>query len=57
MSLEGQTLLPGESSGSSGITTDDEESGGCAATACCNPRSTCHRFIAGLLMCFLGFGM
>lgn len=28
---------------------------GCAA-CCCNPTSSCHRFIALILMCFVGFG-
>lgn len=29
---------------------------GCAATACCNPTSFLHRFIALILMCLVGFG-
>lgn len=29
---------------------------GCAATACCNPSHTLHRFIALIFMCLLGFG-
>lgn len=29
---------------------------GCAGSACCNPSSTCHRFIALILMCLVGFG-
>lgn len=29
---------------------------GCASTACCNPSSTLHRFIALIFMCLLGFG-
>lgn len=36
---------------------DDELDGatGCS-TFCCNPSSTCHRFIALILMCLVGFG-
>lgn len=36
---------------------DDELDGssGCGAV-CCNPASTCHRFIALMLMCLVGFG-
>lgn len=36
---------------------DDELDGsnGCAA-GCCNPSSGCHRFIALILMCLVGFG-
>lgn len=33
----------------------DAASSGCGAV-CCNPASTCHRFIALLLMCLVGFG-
>lgn len=29
---------------------------GCGASACCNPSSTLHRFIALIFMCLLGFG-
>lgn len=29
---------------------------GCAATACCNPTASLHRFIALIFMCLLGFG-
>lgn len=37
---------------------DDEldAASGCG-TMCCNPSSTCHRFIALILMCLVGFGM
>uniref|UniRef100_A0A1L8DE70 Lysosomal dipeptide transporter MFSD1 n=2 Tax=Nyssomyia neivai TaxID=330878 RepID=A0A1L8DE70_9DIPT len=34
----------------------DEELTGCAASPCCNPSHTCHRFIALIFMCLLGFG-
>lgn len=40
-------------------TKDDElmeELTGCAATACCNPTSGLHRFIALIFMCLVGFG-
>lgn len=40
--------------------TDDnelmEELHGCAATACCNPSASLHRFIALIFMCLVGFG-
>lgn len=40
--------------------TDDnelmEELDGCAATACCNPSASLHRFIALIFMCLVGFG-
>lgn len=37
--------------------TDDELDGavGCGAI-CCSPTSRCHRFIALILMCLVGFG-
>lgn len=34
----------------------DEQLTGCGATSCCNPSSTCHRFLALILMCLVGFG-
>ncbi|XP_055371867.1 major facilitator superfamily domain-containing protein 1 [Condylostylus longicornis] len=34
----------------------DPELTGCGATACCNPFSKVHRFIALIFMCLLGFG-
>lgn len=39
---------------------DDElgrQVSGCGASACCNPSSMLHRFIALILMCLVGFGM
>jgi hypothetical protein len=33
-----------------------EELTGCAATACCNPSASLHRFIALIFMCLVGFG-
>lgn len=37
--------------------TDDELNVGTGCgTACCNPASKCHRFIALILMCLVGFG-
>lgn len=35
----------------------DEHPTGCGASACCNPRSSVHRFIALVFMCLVGFGM
>lgn len=44
----------------SNIRTDDNEfeehNIGCAGTACCNPSSRLHRFIALIFMCLIGFG-
>lgn len=34
----------------------DPELTGCGASACCNPASPVHRFIALIFMCLLGFG-
>lgn len=34
----------------------DEQLTGCGATPFCNPTHTCHRFIALMMMCLLGFG-
>lgn len=34
----------------------DEELTGCGATPLCNPTHACHRFVALMLMCLLGFG-
>lgn len=34
----------------------EEQLVGCGASACCNPSSTCHRFMALILMCLVGFG-
>lgn len=34
----------------------DEQPTGCGASACCNPRSSVHRFIALMFMCLVGFG-
>lgn len=34
-----------------------EELTGCGATVCCDPSSKCHRFLALILMCLVGFGM
>lgn len=34
----------------------DQQLTGCGASACCNPTSSCHRFIALILMCLIGFG-
>lgn len=34
----------------------DEQPTGCGASACCNPRSSVHRFIALVFMCLVGFG-
>lgn len=34
----------------------DPELTGCGASACCNPSSSVHRFIALIFMCLLGFG-
>lgn len=34
----------------------DEQLSGCGASACCNPSSTCHRFLALIFMCLVGFG-
>lgn len=37
--------------------SDDELDGieGCGGSACCNPSSGCHRFMALILMCLVGF--
>lgn len=36
---------------------DDElDAGNGVGGFCCNPSSTCHRFIALILMCLVGFG-
>lgn len=35
---------------------DDELDAGGSGGCCCNPASTCHRFIALILMCLVGFG-
>lgn len=35
---------------------DDELDAGGASGCCCNPSSACHRFIALILMCLVGFG-
>lgn len=35
---------------------DDELNRETGCTACCNPSSGCHRFIAMILMCLVGFG-
>ncbi|XP_053692957.1 major facilitator superfamily domain-containing protein 1-like isoform X2 [Sabethes cyaneus] len=54
--------VPGRSSGSRNRrqTDDDEFSeqalSGCGASACCNPTSFLHRFMALILMCLVGFG-
>lgn len=34
----------------------DQQVTGCGGSACCNPSSGCHRFIALILMCLIGFG-
>lgn len=34
----------------------DPEPTGCGASACCNPNSGFHRFLALIFMCLLGFG-
>lgn len=38
--------------------TDNEldQSESCGTAACCDPRSTLHRFLALMLMCLIGFG-
>lgn len=40
--------------------SDDDElsqrATGCGASACCNPSSAIHRFMALILMCLVGFG-
>lgn len=38
--------------------SDDDElsQGGCGTSACCNPSSAMHRFMALILMCLVGFG-
>lgn len=33
-----------------------EQLTGCGASVCCNPSSKCHRFLALILMCLVGFG-
>lgn len=35
---------------------DDAAGSGCGRSACCNPSSSVHRFIALIFMCLLGFG-
>lgn len=35
---------------------DDELDAGGQSGCCCNPSSGCHRFIALILMCLVGFG-
>lgn len=35
---------------------DDLGLAGCAGSCCCHPRAFCHRLIALILMCLLGFG-
>lgn len=35
---------------------DDELDAGGQSGCCCNPSSACHRFIALILMCLVGFG-
>lgn len=35
---------------------DDEENVSCADVGCCNPQNRCHRFIALIFMCLMGFG-
>lgn len=34
----------------------DQQVSGCGSSACCNPSSGCHRFMALILMCLIGFG-
>lgn len=34
----------------------DPQPTGCGASACCNPASGFHRFLALIFMCLLGFG-
>lgn len=52
-----QRIIPVDSSDSGNSSqSDDVELSGCASTACCNPRSACHRFMALFFMCLLGFG-
>lgn len=34
----------------------DPQPTGCGASACCNPSSGFHRFLALIFMCLLGFG-
>lgn len=42
--------------GESSVETRSGGQGGCWFS-CCDPRSSLHRFIVLLFMCFLGFGM
>lgn len=34
----------------------DEQLSGCGASACCDPSASCHRFLALIFMCLVGFG-
>lgn len=34
----------------------DTQADCCSKLACCDPKSTFHRFLALILMCLLGFG-
>ncbi|XP_055593267.1 major facilitator superfamily domain-containing protein 1-like [Uranotaenia lowii] len=51
---------PGDSRERISRQSDDDElnqrSAGCGSSACCNPKSSLHRFIALILMCLVGFG-
>lgn len=33
-----------------------EEDVSCSDVSCCNPANRCHRFIALIFMCLMGFG-
>lgn len=35
---------------------NQQVTGCCGSSACCNPTSGCHRFMALILMCLIGFG-